>query len=399
MDAALLLAGATGLVTALGLIESHAHRRNLARIPIRIHVNGTRGKSGVTRLIAAGLRAGGIRTVAKATGTLPRLVLPDGTDEPIHRPWRANIIEQVSVVRRALHFRPTALVIECMALQPQLQSLCELQLVRATHGVITNARADHLDVMGPTAGDVALALAGTMPQRARCYTAERDRLATFVEAAADRQSELTAITEAEVAAITPAELGEFSYIEHAENVALALRVCLDLGVERSAALAGMWAAVPDSGVMTTHALDLAGRQIVFVNGFAANDPDSTGRNWALAAEYFPALRRRIAVFNCRADRADRSIQLAEACRTWAPADHYLLIGTGTNLFARTALAAGLPRQQLTAIEDANSAEILRHITRLADEGALVMGMGNIGGPGMELVRYVQEHSIFQPDAC
>lgn len=42
-----------------GLYEFTLHRQRVASIPIRIHVNGTRGKSSVTRLIAAGLRAGG----------------------------------------------------------------------------------------------------------------------------------------------------------------------------------------------------------------------------------------------------------------------------------------------------------------------------------------------------
>src|SRR5215471_19083625 len=41
------------------------HRQNLRAIAVRIHVAGTRGKSTTTRLIAAGLRAGGLRVVAK----------------------------------------------------------------------------------------------------------------------------------------------------------------------------------------------------------------------------------------------------------------------------------------------------------------------------------------------
>ncbi|SVD58206.1 uncharacterized protein METZ01_LOCUS411060, partial [marine metagenome] len=52
----------------LGLVESHYHRLSIAQIPIRIHVNGSRGKSSVTRLIAAGLRAGGLKALAKTTG-------------------------------------------------------------------------------------------------------------------------------------------------------------------------------------------------------------------------------------------------------------------------------------------------------------------------------------------
>ena len=50
-----------------------------------------------------------------------------------------------------------------MALQPELQALSEFKLLRATHAVITNARPDHLDVMGPTATDVARALCGMIP--------------------------------------------------------------------------------------------------------------------------------------------------------------------------------------------------------------------------------------------
>ena len=52
-----------GCIVWMGLV-AWRHRRALRQIPIRIHVAGTRGKSTTTRLIAAGLRAGGRRVVA-----------------------------------------------------------------------------------------------------------------------------------------------------------------------------------------------------------------------------------------------------------------------------------------------------------------------------------------------
>ncbi len=164
-----------------------------------------------------------------------------------------------------------ALVIECMALRPFLQWLSEWQLVRATCGVITNARADHLDVMGPEEGDVAKALAGMILRQGKLYTAERRHLEIFRQCAADRGSELIAVGESEVGAVTEQDLAGFSYVEHAENVALALRVCADLGVGRQAALEGMWRARPDPGVLTEHEVQFFGRRLVFVNGFAANE--------------------------------------------------------------------------------------------------------------------------------
>lgn len=392
MNAVLLLIILSLLVVAWGTYERQLHRRNLARIPIRIHVNGTRGKSGVTRLIAAGLRAAGIRTCAKTTGTLARMILPDGTEQPVVRLSRPNVIEQVGVIKTAVAHRAEAIVLECMAVQPALQSLCELDLVQATHGVVTNARADHLDAMGPTAGDVALALAGTVPVGGKLFTAERKYLDVFDAAARDRGAELIPVGAAEVESVAEVELSGFTYIEHPENVAVALRVCEQLGIDRPTALRGMWAAEPDAGVMTTHRLDLFGREVVFVNGFAANDPESTEGNWNLALGRFPAMARRIAVFNCRHDRADRSIQLAEACVAWQTADHYLLIGSGTQVFIRRVLACGLDAERITVAEGESVEGIVERITDLAGQSALVMGMGNIGGPGLELVRYFAERS-------
>ena len=62
----------------LGVLENALHQRNVEKIPIRIHVNGTRGKSTTTRLIAGILRQAGYRVVAKTTGTAARLIFEDG---------------------------------------------------------------------------------------------------------------------------------------------------------------------------------------------------------------------------------------------------------------------------------------------------------------------------------
>ena len=260
-----LLAAVTLVVLIGAAIEGVLHRRNLNRIPIRIHVNGTRGKSSVTRLIAAALREAGIPTCAKTTGTLARMIFTDGTEYPVFRPAGANVIEQVRIVESAQANGARALVIECMALQPFLQWLCEWKMVQATHGVITNARPDHLDVMGPTDANVARALAGMIPRGAKLFTDEQRHLAILEAAAKDRDTEFVQIGDDDVSAVTQDDLDSFPYVEHAENVALALRVCQDLGVDRATALRGMWQSAPDPGVMTTHRIEFFGRTIHFVN--------------------------------------------------------------------------------------------------------------------------------------
>lgn len=376
----------------LGVVEIVSHRRNLARIPTRVHVNGTRGKSSVTRLIAAGLRAGGLQTVAKVTGVLPRVILPDGNEYSVFRPAGANILEQRRIVALAAQHGAQVLVLECMALQPQLQWLAEDKLVRATHGVITNARADHLDVMGPGEVDVAKALAGMVPRRGLLFTCERRWLSVFREACDDRGSQLVAVDEDAIGAVTEADLAGFSYVEHPDNVALALRICAELGVDRETALAGMWAARPDPGVTVDIEVQFFGRRIWFVNGFAANDPESTERLWHRALERHADARKRIAIFNCRADRLDRSVQLATAYLEWEQADHVVLIGSGTFTFARVASARGLDGARLEFLEDAPAHDIFETLVGLCGPSAVIVGMGNIAGAGLELVRLFQNRS-------
>lgn len=382
----IILLSASGVLIALGTLELVLHKRRLRRIPLRIHVNGTRGKTSVTRLIAGGLREAGIRCVAKTTGTVPRFILPNGREVPVYRPGGANIIEQKQAVSMAAAQRAEALVVECMALQPSLQWLSESKLVRATHGVITNARPDHLDVMGPTEDDVAKALAGMIPVGGKFLTAEKTHRAFFQQACEDRG---TAFRSAEAISrpVTDDDMAGFSYLEHRENVELALAVCEEIGIDNETALRGMWRAKPDPGAMTESKVEFFGREIVFVNGFAANDPISTKYIWEQSLRRHRELDRRIAVFNCRSDRADRSEQLAESYAEWTQADEVVLLGTGQYIFARAAVKSGLDPTRLVFIDRNHPADIFEILLGLAESSALVMGLGNIAGPGLALAEY------------
>jgi len=384
------------LIAGLGVAEFTLHRRNLASIPVRIHVNGTRGKSSVVRLLAGALRAHGIRVCAKATGSLPRMIMPDGVEYPIHRAGHANIIEHLRIIGVAAREGAEALVIECMALQPRLQALSELMMVRSTHGVITNARADHLDVMGPGERDVALALLGSCPAKAVLFTAEQGYRGEFEAACKDRGTRLVGLSPSDFDAVTDQEMARFPYVEHKQNVALALAVAQELGVPRHVALRGMAAAAPDVGALREYELDFFGRRIVLVNGFAANDPLSTEQIWNLTLDRHPDVERRIMVVNCRFDRPDRSRQLGEAIPHWRPADRYMLVGTGTYVFARTAVAAGLRASLLKPLEGSDRAGVFEEIVAACGRDSLVMGVGNIGGIGLELVRHFRNRA--RPDA-
>lgn len=363
------------------LVEYRIHRQNLQMIPIRVQVNGTRGKSSVTRLIAAGLRAGGIRVAAKVTGTKPRFILGDNEEYPVRRLGKANIIEELRIVRLARKHRAQALVIECMALVPEYQRIEGQMLIRPTHGVITNVRADHLDVMGPTVTDVARALANTIPRRGKFFTAERGAPLKVLTRRVPPGVEVTVV---EPATVRDSEMSGFSYIEHKENVALALAVCESLGVKREVALAGMQRAQPDSGVMRIFKICEEGKTIEVVNTLAANDPDSIGILWEMVKG---RCERRIVIVNCRRDRADRSRQLADLAAGWE-LDYIIVTGGFTRAFIQRAREVGVPAEILIDTgEEMEPAEVYSKLRELVSDRALVFATGNIVGYGERLINF------------
>jgi poly-gamma-glutamate synthase PgsB/CapB len=226
-----------------GVIEQRNHYRNLDKIRDRVLVNGIRGKSSITRLCAGALRGGGRVVVAKTTGTAARFIFPDASEEPVHRKFGiANVVEQIGIVRRAALYHPDVLVMECMAVMPALQEVNQSKLIRSNIGVLCNVREDHLTEMGPTLDDVARSLSRSMPVGGICFTAERDRLAILQEEADRRDCRLIAV---DPDSVDRREMDGFGWITFKENVAIALAVAEQLGVDRQKALKGMWEAPPD----------------------------------------------------------------------------------------------------------------------------------------------------------
>jgi poly-gamma-glutamate synthase PgsB/CapB len=160
----------------------------------------------------------------------------------------------------------------------------------------------------------------------------------------------------------------------------------------------MCSATPDPGALTEVEVDFFGRRIIFVNGFAANDPQSTEMIWNMARERHPDVERTIAVFNLRGDRPSRTAQLARDVRFWHEADRVVLMGTGAYLFARMASKVGLDPSQFIYTEQQRVDEIFETIVGLCGRSNLVVGMANIGGEGLSLARYFRNRQVLSPDA-
>ncbi len=377
------------LFIVLGVLELQRHTRNALSIPVRIHVNGTRGKSSVTRLIAGALREGGIRTVAKTTGSAPRVILEDGREVPIIRPRGANIIEQLKVFAFVARRKPEAIVIECMAVQPEYQWICEHKIVHSTIGVITNARPDHLKEMGPTVENVARSLCNTLPAGKVAFTCEKRLFNLMRTVAADRSTALEQITDE---GISDDDMEGFDHVEHKENVALALRVAAELGIDREAALRGMYHQNPDVGALKMYRLDEGERRITFVNALAANDPESTLAIWETVIHRHPDDAVTVFVLNTRQDRYERSVQLVEMVHRDTRYERLLLIGQSCDRLMGACYKMGLPAEKVLNLGGSDADKVHDVLRQLPWEDLVVLGIGNVHGGGHEVAHYFQERS-------
>ena len=166
----------TIILTFVALVfESWRLKKARQAILHRIHVNGTRGKSSVTRLIYEVLSQS-MPTTAKITGSKPVYIDPNGTENPVIRISSANIREQIKYLIKSKKDQAKAVIFECMALHPNYQNVCEKSIIKSTVGVITNGRPDHLDVMGPTVQDLVRSLSMTIPYEGVLITAENENI-------------------------------------------------------------------------------------------------------------------------------------------------------------------------------------------------------------------------------
>ncbi|WP_019849549.1 poly-gamma-glutamate synthase PgsB [Desulfitobacterium sp. PCE1] len=372
-------------VFSLGVYEQIRHNRNLNRIPLRVNINGTRGKSTATRLITGILKEAGEKVVGKTTGTSARIIYWDREEEePIKRgPLGPNIIEQKAVVRKAARLGASAFVTECMAVNPDYQITFQEKLVKANVGVIVNVREDHMDLCGPTLDFIAESFTATIPRNGTLVVADSRYNDYFRREAGKRNSRVLITDEKEIPA---GYLEKFGYIVFPENIALALAVAKALNIDRDTALRGMLNANPDPGALMIHPLDKQDGSY-FVNGFAANDPNSTRLIWDHITAMGYATASPMVIVNCRPDRVDRTLQFAGEVLPQMDIEILVAMGETVGPISEGVHTGKIePRKYINA--EGLSPHEVYHMIKDDFAGRMVFGVGNIHGGGEELVELI-----------
>lgn len=359
-------------------------------MPRRIAVTGTRGKSGVTRLVAAGLRASGARVLAKTTGSRPVLILPDGTERDILRSGPASVREQVRLAALAAAVGADTLVAEMMSVGGECLAAEARAILRPGMLAVTNVRLDHLEAMGRDRSAIARTLAEAVPARAAVFVPEEEADPAFVAPARRRGATLHPVAPGLAAADGPPSPGDFE-----PNRRLARAVLAACGVDRRTAEAGFAAAAPDPGHMSVRRGDFGRppRPADCVNLFAANEPDSSAASLRQVEAVLPlAGQPLVGVLSLRLDRGDRTRQWIGAARDgfFRGFAVLALIGPGAPAALGPFRRAVRPPGPAVARVAGRSPEaVMDAVMALAPGPAppVVVGLGNFVGPGEGLVRF------------
>ena len=327
-------------------------RRNLARlqrIPLRVLVTGSRGKSSTVRLIHAALMAGGIPTLGKMTGTASRELDTAGAEYPTNRIGQVSILEMLETVHRSFkrdEVAPEAIVLECMAVTPDLIDLCTTDIVRPQVSIVTNALWDHLEEQGTTLDEIAISLSRAMTGARLVITAEH-RAATRAVLAYEASTRGGAF-DAVDGALVPREILARLPGAHPDNVAMALAVAAYAGVDRDTAIRGMEISTVEPLPTLPVVTEIDGIEWWYRDIGSVNDTDSLTPALESARAQMPADAVMLAILTTRLDRPLRAIQFA-ASLTPADVDGLVIVGEPDVIVRHYAYRAGWTRDRIVRV--------------------------------------------------
>ncbi len=373
------------LVFLLYLIyERISMNRQRNAIPLRISVTGTRGKSSVVRMIASILREDGRKVIAKTTGSQARLVMPDAQEIEVTRRGVTSIIEQKRLIKKAAQIKADCLVAEIMSIHPENHYIESQQMLQPHIVVITNVREDHTEAMGKTKEEIAAVLALDIPAKARVFVPEKENRAIFETAVKEAAGELITVQKG-ISSPLFQHAPELQRKEFSDNLDLVYALGKHLRLDQQVISNGIRRARHDLGkfkIWEYHSHQTQ-KTYYFVNGFAANDPESTWQVIAKVKEILPsASDKLIGLLSLRPDRGDRTKQWLESLRRGASEVFSKIYVTGAHakIFKRKLKTASILKNKLPET-------MMKTMLANLEDQSVIFGFGNIKGAGELLVDY------------
>ncbi len=433
MNGFLILLGLSSVFLIFLIAESILYNQKIKRIPLRISVSGTRGKSSVTRTLASVFRAHGIRILAKTTGSEAKYILPDGSTEPIRRRGVTTILEQKKLMARAVNLEVDCIITEIMSIHPDNHKTETHKLIKPTLTVFSNFRADHTDVAGESISEITRLFIHDIFPGSRIIVPEIEVNEYLLAGAKQLGATLIAAKEGLSDELNlPESVYETQIKSNLDAVAAAARY---MGIPDEKIIRGIIDTRLDKGQLGIFRLDdkllndsgitfepglhadKKSRKIWFVNAFAANDPVSTVQViektmkilvrdlYKQAGEVIIGIAKRsskefreearnpsetenssqienscgpkiIGLISLRSDRSERSQQWLNYLQTDGKNlfHHIYVSGTHSHIFTRKL-------RNCERLTSSNPGKILRQIDQTTTGDIVIFGIANIHGLG------------------
>lgn len=339
------------LIVVLGVWYAWSTRalKALWAIPMRVLVTGTRGKSSTVRLIHAALTAGGIPTIGKMTGTSSRELDTLGKEYHTNRVGQVSVLEVLETVHRNMKRkgpRPKAVVMECMAVSPDLIEFLSSRIVKPDVVVITNALWDHLEEEGTSLEGIAISLSLALPGAKLMVTSEhRETTRAVLAYEASLRDVAADIVDGRT---LPDDVITAAPGAHPDNIAMATAVAEYAGVDAHTALEGMAGATSEPLPTVAATAQMQGITWTYRDIGSINDTDSLTPALEGAKAQMPAGAFVFGMLVTRWDRPLRAMQFA-ASVTPEDVDGIIIVGEPDMLVRFVAGRSGWSNDRIVRI--------------------------------------------------
>ncbi|MBW7888153.1 MAG: poly-gamma-glutamate synthase PgsB [Bacteroidetes bacterium] len=374
----------TLFVAVLLFVERFSLQRLLNNIPLRIHVNGTRGKSSVTEYLAIALRGSGKHPFAKITGVIPTQIFPNGRKNEIQRRGTPRVQEQLRMIRRAVQERADSLVLECMSVAPEYQKI-ESQILQPHISLLTNIRDDHFEQMGKSDEEHVEALRSALREGSIVFTRDEEHFPQIQQYASDRKIKavLAPPLEEAFSKRLPSSL-------HADNIALTLSVCEYLNIDKEQSFQKIIAENLELLPPVIH-FTINKKIVIFHNAFTINDVVSTNsfvENKLTASSEV----KQFIVFNTRNDRPLRTQELAIWMSHLTAEPNFILCGNHSRFAERELKKNNVNQTRITIWDRITNKDVRNFLDKESTQNIIMFGVGNIADGGFKILRCVKEIS-------
>ena len=288
-----------------------------------------------------------------------------------------------------MKLRIDVLVCEMMAIHPESGYVESTRIIQPQIMVITNVRLDHLAQMGSSKERIARVFSPWIPEGSTVFIPQGESYPDSQKLEEERKSKIICVSQ--VLHDTSLYLGEkFPFFEWKENISLALAVAGFLKVDQDVALRGMTKSLPDFGSLKLWKADCNQPPCScdFVSCFAANDPESTGIVLSSLRERDVFQGKKIVgLLNLRRDRGDRTLQWLRAFKEGAFSEFSQVYLVGLHACAFRRKFKGAEKESFSVLKIGSPEGIMSCILEKEKGECLVVGMGNIGGTGEDLINY------------